>query len=297
MSAEAELARRQHGVISRTQLVALGMSRHQIEHRVQTERLIAARPGVYTFAGTPRSDRQALWEAVLWAGRDATVSHRAAAVVWRFESIACANPELWTPRRLRASDVIVHRGVVPARDRGLREGLPITSVTRTLSDLAAVIEEEVLEGAIEEARRRHLISDDRMRRDFGRMSARGRPGSQALGRLTREFEGSAPTESRLEVRVLRILRNAGIATPVRQFEVILGRRRYRIDLAWPDLKVGIECEGYSVHGRRRAYVPDRVRLAAVVGAGWRIVPVTWEQTKAPEELAAVVNSALREAAS
>jgi len=62
-------------------------------------------------------------------------------------------------------------------------------------------------------------------------------------------------------------------------------------------KVGIECEGYATHGRRRAFAPDRSRLADLVGAGWRIIPVTWEQTDDPQRLGALVHHTLLEAAS
>jgi hypothetical protein len=111
------------------------------------------------------------------------------------------------------------------------------------------------------------------------------------------LDGTAPAESVLEVRVIRILRAAGTAPPVRQFEVVVGGRRFRIDLAWPAMKVGIECEGYTTHGRRQAFVPDRSRLADRVGAGWRIIPVTWEQTGDPKRLGALVHHTLLEAAS
>ena len=113
----------------------------------------------------------------------------------------------------------------------------------------------------------------------------------------RQLEGTAPAEPVLEVRVLRILRAARIEPPVRQHEVVIAGRRYRIDLAWPDVKVGVECEGYAVHGRRRAYVPDRTRLANLVGAGWRLIPVTWEQTKDYRKLVSLVQLTLLEAAS
>jgi very-short-patch-repair endonuclease len=104
-------------------------------------------------------------------------------------------------------------------------------------------------------------------------------------------------DSAVAVAAALVRSAAGVAAPVRQFEVIVGGRRFRVDLAWPAMKVGIECEGYTTHGRRRSFVPDRSRLADLVAVGWRIILVTWEQTGDPERLGALVHHTFLEAAS
>jgi very-short-patch-repair endonuclease len=187
--------------------------------------------------------------------------------------------------------------MVDKRDRGRMECLWVTSVSRTLIDLAGVVDEMTLELAIESARRRRIVSDARLRADFERLASRGRAGTGRFARVLRLLDGTKPAESILEVKVLRVLRSAGIPAPMRQYDVVVNGRRYRIDIAWPALRVGIECEGFAVHGRRSAYVPDRKRLGALKAAGWRIIPVTWEQTAVPTELASVVKQTLPEAAS
>jgi very-short-patch-repair endonuclease len=63
--------------------------------------------------------------------------------------------------------------------------------------------------------------------------------------------------------------------PQRQYRVSIAGRRYRLDFAWPELRVGLECDGWEHHGRRSAFAPDRARLAEFAAAKWRVLPVTW----------------------
>lgn len=296
MHKDRTLAARQHGVISRAQLLALGRTKHQIEHRVAKGELVRVVPGVFRVAGSSPTERQHLWAASLWAGPNATLSHRSAGALWRLEGIRSTQPELWTPRMLRSNTIVVHRGTISSRDRGKLDGLPITSASLTLLDLAGCVDDFALEVAIEDARRRRLVTDGRILDDLARLGGRGRAGTRALTTAMRRLESTGPAESVLEVRVIRILRDGGVPDPVRQHVVLIDGRRLRIDLAWPDVKVGIECEGYAVHGQRRAFAPDRSRLADVVSHGWRIIPVTWEQTEAPARLVSTVRRTLLEAA-
>jgi very-short-patch-repair endonuclease len=62
--------------------------------------------------------------------------------------------------------------------------------------------------------------------------------------------------------------------PQRQYQVSIAGRRYRLDFAWPELRVGLECDGWEHHGRRSAFAPDRARLAEFAAAKWRVLPVT-----------------------
>jgi very-short-patch-repair endonuclease len=295
MSTEA-IARRQHGIITRQHLIDTGTTRRQIDTMLANGRLICVMPGVYRFAGAPATELQRLWAAFLWAGRDAVVSHRSAAKLWRLEDIEAEQAELWSPRRLRSDAVIVHRGNVENRDMGRFNALRVTSVARTLVDLSSVVDEEPLEGAIEDARRRGLVTMRRLKLDAERLSQRGRSGTAMLRRLLDTLDGNPASESMLEVKVARILRSARLPASERQHEVVLNGRRYRIDFAWPALRFGLECEGFAVHGRRRAFGPDRARLGELVAAGWRILSVTWEQTKEPGQLVSLVKNSLIAAA-
>jgi very-short-patch-repair endonuclease len=96
--------------------------------------------------------------------------------------------------------------------------------------------------------------------------------------------------------VWRLLRCAGLR-PVRQFEVRCDGRRYRLDFAWPILKVAVEADGYATHGGRRAFVRDRKRLADLAAAGWLVITITWDEcVHSPGDVVEKVRQALVRAA-
>jgi len=104
------------------------------------------------------------------------------------------------------------------------------------------------------------------------LCGRGRPGSAHVRRLVAAQDPrSRAMESRLEVRLARLLRKSSLPAPERQYRV----GRFRLDFAWPSLRVACECDGFEHHGARLAWRRDRRRLAAIEGAGWRILHVTW----------------------
>ena len=87
-------------------------------------------------------------------------------------------------------------------------------------------------------------------------------------------------ESRLEVKLARLVRRSALPAPERQYRV----GRFRLDFAWPSSRIACECDGFEHHGSRLAWKRDRGRLAALEGAGWRIVQVTWaDVTREPEQ--------------
>jgi very-short-patch-repair endonuclease len=187
--------------------------------------------------------------------------------------------------------VLVHRGAVVGNDRRLVDGVPSTSAARTIIDLAGVLGPEDLESAIEDLLRRGLTTPSAVER---RLAALGGPGRNGAARLRSVLaqRDQAPLESRLEVKVWRVLRAAGLR-PVRQFEVRCEGVSYRLDFAWPRLKVAVEADGFRAHGGRVAHVADRRRLTALVAAGWSVILVTWEEiTSNPDRVVERVRSTL-----
>jgi very-short-patch-repair endonuclease len=121
------------------------------------------------------------------------------------------------------------------------------------------------------------------------LSRRGRPGLARVRRvLDRRLEGG-PSDSELEMRVVRVLRRARMPLPVRQHEVWLGGRLLaRADLAYPDRRLLIELDGWSAHGTRRAFQADRRRQNSLVLAGWTLLRFTWADVV--ESPAAVIDA-------
>jgi very-short-patch-repair endonuclease len=289
---------RQHGLITAEQLAAGGFSPPMITRRVNSGELERVLPKVYRSPLVPASAAQQALRAVLWAGDGVVASHHTAARLWRLDvDGTTADPSVWVPsaRAPRNPNVVVHRGDIADIDRRLVDGVPVTSPARTLIDLASRLEGEPLEAAVEDALRRGLTTQSMLERRLAAVGGKGRPGAEHLRRILAARD-DAPLESRLEVRVWRLLRSAGLR-PVRQFEVRCEGQAYRLDFAWPVLKVAVEADGYRAHGGRIAHVGDRRRLADLGGMGWVIIPVTWEEClQHPGVVVQRVRSALLDAA-
>jgi very-short-patch-repair endonuclease len=232
--------------------------------------------------------------ATLWAGAGALLSHASAGALWGLTGLRAERAELWVPptRRVRSGQVVVHRGDVHPRERRMVDGLPVTSVARTLVDLAGRLDDESLDAAIDDVLSRGLTTIGALRRAARVASEAKRPGAALLSRLLDSFGDGRAAESRLETKVRRLLHEAGLS-PVRQYEVVLNGRRYRLDFAWPDLGIAVECDGFSAHGGRIAFERDRRRWADLTAAGVLVVPVTWRQaTQHPTEFLERVRAAL-----
>ncbi len=237
----------------------------------------------------------------LWAGSGAVISHWSAAGLWGLTDARGEPAHVTVPRRKapRSDVIVVHRTLVlPDVDRRELGGIPVATAARTLIDLAAVTEGEVLEALMEKGFDLGLFRDSFLRWRLAELGGTGRAGSGRLTALLEQRgEGAAALESLLEVKAWRMLLNSDLPRPVRQHWVTVGRRRFRIDFAWPDLKVGLECDGYEPHRGKLAFHRDRRKLAALAGAGWRIVPATWDDVdRHSGEVIGELAAALRHAA-
>jgi len=284
----------QHGLATNAQLASLGIMAPAVTHRVRVGELERVLPRVYRSPLVLPSVLQWALAAVLWAGEGSVASHRTGAALWGIAGVERgARVELWVPggRAPRNAAVVVHRGAVTGNDRRLVDRVPVTSAARTMIDLAGCFEGEVLEAALEDVLHRGLTTQATIERRLTSLGGSGRAGARRLRHLLAQRD-EAPAGSRLEVKVWRLLRGAGLR-PVRQYVVRCEGRTFRLDFAWPNLRVAVEAEGFGAHGGRVAHVADRRRLAALVAAGWSIVPVTWDDcTTEPAVFIARVRAAL-----
>jgi hypothetical protein len=209
------LADRQHGIVSRGQLLGSGFSRHRIQHRVEMGWLVAIHPGVY-IVGSRRITHRGRWlAAVLAAGDAALLSHVSAAALWRLMKallgpvhVSVPNRSSWQPK-----GIIIHRprSLEPA-DRARRYGIAVTSPSRTLVDLAAFVSPTQLRRAFQEAEPLELLDRDRLRHLCD--GARGRRGASRVRALLKLSPlPDSETRSRLEQRFLRFCRDRGIPVP------------------------------------------------------------------------------------
>lgn len=287
---------RQHGLVTRAQWQAAGFTPPALTRAVQRGELERVLPGVYRSTLIAPFLQQTALAAVLWAATDAVASHATAARLYGFDA-PHDNPHIWVPptRSPKSPLVVVHRGVVERNDRRVRDRVPLTSPARTLVDLAGVLDEESLEAVVEDFFHRGVTTPLAVQRCLDANGGTGRPGSRLLRDLLADRD-QAPLELKLEQKIWRLLRAVGLR-PVRQFDVRCAGQRYRLDFAWPILKVAVEGHGFAAHGGRLAHIRDNRRLGDLVSAGWRVVPVTWEDcTQDPGGMIEKVRGALLEAA-
>ena len=246
------IAGRQHGVVTRRQLLDAGVSDAEIGARLRTGGLLREHPGVYRVGHRAPSVEAGYLAAVLACGAGALLSGRAAAHLLGLTRGPAPAPEVNAPTQRRVA------GVRTTRSRGLAScdgtiwrAIPVTTVERTLVDLAAVLEVGELARACHEAGVRH----DTTPMDVEAVLAR-RPSSPGAAKLRRILHGDVRvTLSRLESAFLARLREAGLPLPITNRPA--GGRR--VDCRWANQRLTVELDGYRYHRSRHAWELDRRR--------------------------------------
>lgn len=258
-----ELAGRQHGIVTRQQLLALGFSSRSIEHRRATGRLHLVARGVYA-VGWPALDKRRRWmAAALTCGEDAALSHRSAAALLGIGSELPARIDISTPRRceLRRPGLLVRgRPSLQASDIGTSDGIPVTSPVRTLIDLATELETLAVERAVNDADKRNLIDPETLRDELN--GFQGEPGVRPL-RLLLDKLFFQLSDSDLEIYFRRIVKLADLPMPLSKQRV----NRFEVDFFWPDLGLVVETDGLRYHRTPSTQTRDARRDRAHVMAG------------------------------
>jgi chorismate mutase len=245
-----ELVRRQHGVIARRQLLAIGFTRRGIEHRIRKGRLHPIHPGVYA-VGRPELTQHGRWMAAILAkGPAAVLSHRSAASMYGIAKQQANAIHVAVPTRSRrrsSRDITVHRR--SELSATTKHGVPVTTIEDTLIDLATELSSDALDQAINEADKRDLIDPEALHEVVEEMR---RPGAAAIRKVT---QGFVRTDSPLERQFLKIARAAGLPSPQTQAHV----NGHRVDFFWPELKLVVETDGLRYHRTPAQQAADRRR--------------------------------------
>jgi very-short-patch-repair endonuclease len=280
-----DTAARQHGAVSRRQLLAAGVPRHVIDRRVRSGHLRPLHRGVYR-VGPVAGPHAREMAAVLACGPGALVSHRSAASLWGLLppggddaavdlTVACSS------RRERPGLRVHRTRWLPARDATERHGVPVTTPERTLFDLAHILRPRELERALAQGEREGLVERKALRAVVRQRSrSAGVPLLRAL--LERDDAPPAFTRSEAEERLLALVRRAQLGAPATNVHV----EGVEVDFYWRAQRLVVEVDGYAFHGGARRFERDRRRDARLMARGLRIMRVTWRQLT--EEAEAVV---------
>ena len=248
----ARIASGGHGVVTRTQLLSAGVTARQIRRRVERGNLIRVHRGVYRVGHRAPSIEAAYLAAVLAGGEGALLGVRAAAHLFALTKGEAPPAEVITRTQRRIEGVTSHRSrILDARDATTFRGIPITTVPRTLVDLAAELSPDALARACHEAGVRYGTTPKAVEAVLAR-----RPTSPGAKKLRKVIHGDLRvTLSKLEAHFLELLRSADLPLPVTNRPA--GSRR--VDCRWPEHGLTVELDGYRFHNSRHSWEQDRHR--------------------------------------
>jgi Protein of unknown function (DUF559) len=287
----AELAARQHGVIAHRQLTALRLGRGAIRNRLLTGRLHPIHRGVYAVGHSRVTGRGRWMAAVLACGPRAVLSYRSAAALWGIAPAAGSRVEVTvrgSGRRARTGIAVHHVRAIDPRDCAVRDGIPLTTISRTLLDLAEVVDMRGLERAFEQAERSQLLDLVAIERLCDRSP--GRHGLKPLrSLLAAHRESVAEIRSELERQFLELCQDARLPPPAVNV-VVAG---IEVDALWRDRRLIVELDGFAYHRSRAAFERDRARDRHLQLAGYRVLRLTHHMlTKDAAAVASAVRSLL-----
>jgi hypothetical protein len=240
---------------------------------------------VLVFTGAPRTWRQDLMVATL-AGTDTLASHAASAALHALDGFNAGRPAVTVlrDRSYRLPGVSVHRAVVAPCDRDVVDSIPCTNIARTLCDLGAVVSQDKVEQALDDALRRG-VSERWIRETLSRVD---RPGPSGTATLRRIFDlpdrsGALP-DSWFERLVERLLASSVLPPPVRQHRVAEtdGSRVAYLDLAWPEVGLAVEPSGAKAHAGDQNRRRDHARDFWLAAESWEVLYALWTDQQDPE---------------
>jgi very-short-patch-repair endonuclease len=270
----AEFADRQHGVVSRAQLMAAGVGRGGIARGVESRRSRPVFRGVYA-VGHVALRREGCWTAALLAcGSNAVLSHRTAALIWGLLVGPAVPVDVITTssKGRKHAGITTHRIRLDPFDAVVIDDLCVTTPSRTIVDLAATLSGRALRDVVERAQDLRRFDSEDLRATLTR--ATRRPGARRLEDLLALM---APDEDRarsyLERLFTALTRKARLPPPAPNQQVG-GLSR---DFVWSDRRLVVETDGYRYHSSRSAKRRDNRRDRHLTALGWRPVRFTYEE--------------------
>jgi hypothetical protein len=275
----AALAQAQFGHFTSDQLDSLDAARRVRRHRIDAGRWERTHAGVFRLAGAPLTWESRVMAACLTVDRS-VASHVTAAHLWGLEGFGPVGvvdvtvPRHGRPRRrvgVRYHESLAFDLCGPTR----RFGIPVTGAARTVLDVCAAVGDDFRAlAALDETRRRSLASWTELWECLILHARRGRTGIARFRRVLERRWGRSVPHNQFARLAERLFEDAGFPDLTHEYEVVIAGHRYRIDLAYPDLKIAIELDG---RGHEVQFDEDPIRTNRLETAGWLVLRFTWRR--------------------
>ena len=274
----ANHARVRHAAVTWDEAAKLGITESEIATWCRRGRLLRPAPNVYVIAGSPETWDQRV--RIATASTSGWASHRTAAALWELDGFPRRDVEVVVPyglRRRRHAWTVHESRTLRGVDLDEVDGIPCTSVARTLLDSIGVSHPFVVGLALDHACRRWQGTLEVVVQRHLELPRRGRRGSRIMSEMLDERLGRGRfTDSGFETKALRLVRSIGLPEPVLQHTVRDGDFVAHLDLAWPPIMWAIECDSLAHHSGKRAHEWDRQRRRHLKRLGWDVVEVTYD---------------------
>jgi hypothetical protein len=266
------------GVITWHEATSLGITEDEIRAWVRAGRLRLAAPQAYVLAGAPVTWYQRVRVAAGSGG--AWASHRTSAALRVLDGFGRRQVEVVTPRgrrRKRGAWIVHESRTLRGVDLDMVDGIPTTSLVRTILDLPAVAHPYLVAKALDHACRREPGTLERIAQRHLELPRRGRRGARLMREMLGERLGwPGFGDSDFETAALRVIRSAGMPDPVMQYEVRDGGFVAHLDLAWPDIRWLVECDSLAGHSGKGPHEWDRARRRHLKRLGWDTAEITFD---------------------
>lgn len=258
--------------------MSLGLGEDAVDYRLAIGRLWVVLPGAYAIGHRRLPPLGRPMAAVLSSGEKAVLSHRSAAGLWGIRDLGTGVIHVTAPRKGTSSKLVRrHHVVLPSDEVTIHEGIPVTTVPRTVLDLASTSSVDDVEVAIRQVEFLRLYDQLSLLELIERYPGR-RGVARAKAALARiEALPAGRVRSPLETKFLPFLRRHRLPRPRLNEWIFLGDKRYQVDCHWPGTGQIVELDSWQGHGTRSAFQDDRARDRVFRTAGYDVTRISWAQ--------------------
>jgi hypothetical protein len=278
------LMRRQWGLVSRQQLLAMGVSTNTIRRRLKHRHWQHAASGVYRLSGSTHADswEERLMAACLQGAPHTVASHRSAACLWRLDDFFHRKPEPLQVTIPKGKELVVAKLEVrftraPVSKPATKHGIPCTPLPRTLIDLCMMVPLKQVEIALDSALRQRPSWRKWIGSETEKLPRKHPSRAVLLGLLN---ERDFTFDSKPELDLKDLLWSSGLRDAQVHFTIhdeITGQRLGNVDFCWPRLKLLIQFHGLGVHLRADRFRIDQRQVSQLAARGWTPIITTKDE--------------------